>query len=285
MAMLPLNDVFARTWGPRRDASGAPLAMPRDEFWPGAIAGVRATHPGFIFMAEAYWGLEGRLQELGFDYTYDKGIYDALVANDPARVAAHLDGDVAGQSRRVRFIENHDEPRAAQAFSWERHQAAAVLTATVPGMTLYHEGQFDGRKVRLPVQLRRHPKEPLDPRVRSFYETLLRAVSRPAFRGGRWRLLRSREAWPGSNWRGAIAQAWDAGDEGRAIVVVNISDQRGQFFVELASGFAGEGTVELRDLLTGSRFLRDARELARDGLYADLPPQGTMMLEVLRHSA
>ena len=285
MAMLPLNDVFARTWGPRRDASGAPLPGPQDEFWPGAIAAVRSAHPRFIFMAEAYWGLEGRLQELGFDYTYDKGLYDALVANDAGGVVAHLDGDVAAQSRRVRFIENHDERRAAEAFSWERHQAAAVLTATVPGMTLYHEGQFEGRKTRLPVQLRRRPRESLDPRVRPFYETLLRAASKPPFRAGAWRLLRAREAWPGSHWRGCIAQSWNAGAEGRAIVVVNLCDQRGQFFVEVGSGFAGEGTVELRDLLTGARFLRDAKELGREGLYADLPPHGTMMLELLRHSA
>ena len=67
MAMLVLPDVFERTWGRR-----APL------FWPTATQRVRERVPGFIFMAEVYWDLEWTLQQQGFDYAYDKRLYDRL---------------------------------------------------------------------------------------------------------------------------------------------------------------------------------------------------------------
>ena len=54
MAMLLLPEVFQRTWG----LAPAP-------FWPKAIAAVRRDHPGFTFMAEAYWDLEWDLAAAG----------------------------------------------------------------------------------------------------------------------------------------------------------------------------------------------------------------------------
>ena len=75
MAMLALNEVLDETWRhfPAR------LPPPPTEFWEEAIAAVRRVAPEFLFLAEAYWGLEARLQSLGFDYTYDKNVRDALV--------------------------------------------------------------------------------------------------------------------------------------------------------------------------------------------------------------
>ena len=67
MAMLLLPEVFERTWG-RKPAS----------FWPAAISRVREQDPDFCFMAEVYWDLEWTLQQQGFDYTYDKRLYDRL---------------------------------------------------------------------------------------------------------------------------------------------------------------------------------------------------------------
>jgi RNA polymerase sigma-70 factor (ECF subfamily) len=67
MAMLLLPDVFERTWCAR-----APL------FWPKATERVRQAVPGFCIMAEVYWDLEWTLQQQGFDYTYDKRLYDRL---------------------------------------------------------------------------------------------------------------------------------------------------------------------------------------------------------------
>lgn len=80
MVMLVLNEVFAKTWAafPGNDA------MPQTEFWTDAIEAVKESSPEFLFLAEAYWDLEARLQELGFNFTHDKRLYDQLTSNQPA---------------------------------------------------------------------------------------------------------------------------------------------------------------------------------------------------------
>ena len=87
MAMLLEPEVFARTWGERaRPRDGTP---PVDRpFWPDAIARIRQRHPQFLFVAEVYWDLEWALQEEGFDFTYDKRLYDRLRAGRPGRCAS-----------------------------------------------------------------------------------------------------------------------------------------------------------------------------------------------------
>src|SRR2546421_8115441 len=85
MAMLVLNDIFNKTWQhiPAVEERSQ-VSLPSTEFWTSAISAIRQAHPDFLFLAEAYWGLEARLQALGFDYTYDKTLYDKLVARDSA---------------------------------------------------------------------------------------------------------------------------------------------------------------------------------------------------------
>ena len=108
MAMLLLPEVIARTWGGRsQPADGAaPVEAP---FWPEAIAAVQTRRPDFLFLAEVYWDLEWELQQEGFDYTYDKRLYDRLRAGDAAGVRAHLSAGLDFQRRCARFLENHDE--------------------------------------------------------------------------------------------------------------------------------------------------------------------------------
>ena len=102
MAMLMMNDIFERTWGER---VGGP---PGDDYWPTVIPAVKGADPGFVFIAEAYWDLEWALQQQGFDYCYDKRLYDRLVGADAESVRGHLSGDVGYQQGLVSFIENHD---------------------------------------------------------------------------------------------------------------------------------------------------------------------------------
>ena len=149
MAMLMLNDIFERTWGER--AGGKPA----DDYWATVIPAVKAMQPEFRFIAEAYWDLEWELQQQGFDSCYDKKLYDRMEHGDAENVRLHLQADAAYQQGMVRFIENHDEPRAAAAFPDEKGRAAAIVILTLTGTKLLHEGQFEGRKVRLPVFLSR----------------------------------------------------------------------------------------------------------------------------------
>ena len=141
MAMLVLPEVFERTWGIR----SAP-------FWPRATAEVRSQVPDFLFMAEVYWDLEWTLQQQGFDATYDKRLYDRLEHGASPAVRGHLQAALDFQDRLWRFLENHDEPRAAATFAPD-HRAAAVITFLSPGLRFFHQGQREGKRVRIPMHL------------------------------------------------------------------------------------------------------------------------------------
>jgi hypothetical protein len=265
MAMLMTNEVFARTWG----ALAGPA--PETEYWPALIGRAKDANADLLFIAEAYWDMEWTLQQQGFDLCYDKRLYDRL-AHDPAEaVRAHLQADRAYQERLIRFIENHDEPRAAATFGPEQGRAAAVAMSTLEGARLYHDGQLDGRRTRIPVFLGRGPDEPADRALRAFYERLLRAVAESGLRQGAWCLCDC-EGWPDNDsHRRLVAWCWAAGDS-RDLVVINLSDAPAQARVRLPwHDVAGRGWA-LTDRLDGQRFERDGDDVAAEGLYVALGP-------------
>jgi hypothetical protein len=271
MAMLLLNDVFARTW---RSWVGDP---PAEQLWPVVIRQVRERHPEMVFIAEAYWDLEWELQQQGFDFCYDKRLYDRLVHETAASVRGHLAADVAYQHRLLRFIENHDEPRAASALPGPRGRAAAVAIATLPGATLWHDGEFEGRRVRLPVFLARRPDEPVDGDRQAFYRRLVAAVGEERVRDGDWALLEC-HGWPDNTSSDhLLAWSWSRSGAG-AVVVVNLSDAPAQGRVPLPwPALAGNATA-LRDVLAGVVWERDGAELVDPGLFVDLPAGGSHVL-------
>ncbi len=269
MAMLLLNDVFTRTWGDRVGPA------PGSEYWSDVIGAVRAAHPDFLFAAEAYWDLEARLQDLGFDHCYDKRLYDRLLHDGPGPVRDHLGAGVAYQRRLVRFLENHDEPRAAAELASGAERAAAVAIATLPGATLWHEGQFEGWKVRLPVFLGRRPVEPVDEDLRRFHLALLAAA--PPRRRGDW-ALGSATGWPEDpSCDGLLVWGWRDGTD-RTLVVVNDADGPAAARVHPPWDDAAGRSWRLTDLLSGAVFDRDGDEIAGAGLYVQLPPRGWHLL-------
>jgi hypothetical protein len=271
MAMLLINDVFERTWG---DHAGAP---PDDDFWEEVIPAVRKEHPEVLFMAEAYWDLEWTLMQQGFNCCYDKRLYDRLVRGSADGVRLHLSADVEYQERLVRFIENHDEPRAAAAFGEERARAAAVAMTTLPGTRLYHEGQLEGRRVKLPVQLGRGPREEVDPATSEFYRRLLECTRGELMSRGRW-LLCDVEGWPdNASCRNILAWCWKRG-HGRTLVAVNLSDRQSQGMVKLPWPDLAGRSWKLTDLMGGSSFENEGDEIAANGLYVDLSPWGYHVL-------
>ncbi|MGI5452924.1 alpha-amylase [Streptomyces sp. CA-249302] len=273
MAMLLTNDVFERTW------AGLAGPRPQEEFWPTVLAAVRVRHPAMTFVAEAYWDLEWVLQQQGFDFCYDKRLYDRVLTESPEAVRQHLLADEAYQRRLVRFLENHDEPRAAYTMTPAKERAAAVLIATLPGATLWHEGQFTGRRTRLPVFLDRRPDEPADAGLRAFHERLLAAVHRSGMRGGRWRLLDC-TGWPdNATHRNLVASGW-VGPAGRFVAVVNLSDAPAQGRVRLPWPELATATWTLTGLLDGTRYPREGDELIDPGLFVDLEPWGTHVLSI-----
>ncbi len=259
MAMLMLDDVVSATWGQR---AGTP---PERTYWTEVISSVRASDPDFRFVAEAYWDREWDLQQLGFDYCYDKRLYDRLQQGGVGAVGGHLDADPAYQQRLVRFLENHDEPRAAATFAPpEREKACAVAIATLPGLTLWHEGQQDGRTVFVPVFLRRRVTEALDAQLGGWYRRLW-AVA-PAVRDGVWSRC-AVTGWPDN--RSAerlLAWTWSRPD-GFTLVVVNLGSEPADGMVQLAGAATAGGRWRLTDLLEGSEYLRDGDDIGAHGLY------------------
>jgi hypothetical protein len=260
MAMLLLPDIFQRTWG-----------ITPEPFWPKATAAVHARYPAFTFMAEVYWDLEWTLQQQGFDYCYDKRLYDRLRDGHAAPICGHLLAGLDYQDKLVRFLENHDEPRAASAFSWPQHRAAAIITYFSPGLRFFHQGQFDGARLRVPTHLCRGPVEATDPEIAAFYVKLLRVLREThAFRGGGWSQIQPQPAWAG-NWTSGdfVAYAWADDKEGRHLVVINYADSQGQCRLVLPFPEFRGRRVRLADLMGAEVYDRDGSELVDHGLYID----------------
>jgi len=186
-------------------------------------------------------------------------------------VRQHLLADLEYQHRLVRFLENHDEPRAAATFPPAKARAAAVAILTLTGAKLLHEGQFEGRKVRLPVFLARRPAEPADGDLAAFYERLLQEVNRDVFRTGRWRLC-ERSGWPDNvSHLNILTWCWELGGE-RRLVVINFSDAPSQAMVRPPWDDLRGRVWRFSDPLSGEAFERDGDGLARHGLFVSLDP-------------
>jgi hypothetical protein len=229
--------------------------------------------------------MEGYLQQLGFDYTYNKPLYEAICS---AFQGANAEGllnfmRLLGNdflSRGVHFLENHDEERAMNTLGEERQRAAATVLSTLPGVALVHQGQMEGKRERLPVQ-RAVPihQEPVNTPLREFYEGLLKATSIPLFREGRLNVLYS-------NNPSFISYA-RVDEQGKAVVIINTSSHLQKGVVTLMPGLSLKTgiTYELRDLFYDlksteirkqstvlPRYQYNAAHLINQGLYVELGP-------------
>jgi len=276
MAMLMINEIFAKTWGSKAGPE------PAGEFWPAVLGELRTAHPETVLIAEAYWDLEWELQQQGFTFCYDKRLYDRIAAQDANAVRDHLRADVSYQSRLLRFLENHDEPRIAARLSPAAERAAAAAIATLPGATMWHEGQFEGRRVRPPVFLSRRPDEPLDRDLADWYLRLLAAVAQNQVRTGAWRLLEA-TGWPDNqSCRYILAWSWAGnGGIGRHVVVINLSGQQAQGRIPLDWMDLHGRSCRLTDLLGEGVFERNGDELVSPGLFVALEPWQVYLLALI----
>lgn len=267
MAMLILPDVFEKTWGK--------VMKP---FWNAAVNEVRKANPQFTFMAEVYWDREWDLQQLGFDYTYDKRLYDRLRQAVPALIRDHLGASLGYQCKLARFLENHDEPRAAATFPLAMHKAAAVITFLTPGLRFFHQGQFEGHLRRISPHLVRAPNECRNQPLNDFYMRLISVLKNELLHSGDWQLLPVRPAWDG-NWTAESFVAFEWQSDNRIIVVVvNYSDHQSQCYLPLQ--LANQGTVRFLDLTSNDVYDRPAADIERRGLYLDMHPWQSHVFEV-----
>jgi hypothetical protein len=276
LAMLSLNEVFEKTW-----AQFPPTARPpATDFWSEAMAATKRIHPGFLFMAEVYWGLEARLQSLGFDYTYDKELYDLIVRRSPSAVQQRiLSATPHFIAASAHFLENHDELRIASILSSAEHRAAALLILALPGMRLLHDGQLTGAQFKLPVQWSRCYPEDSHPEIGRMYEQLLRIVSNTAIGRGKFAILKPIEAWPGNpTAQNFMLIQWQNELPVFHLAVINLAPHRSQCYAPLAEVLVRFEWV-MKDLLGPEKHNLAGDHLPEEGVYFDLPAHGAQLFE------
>ena len=276
MAMLVLRDIFLQTWGGTWEGGS-------EEFWAAAIDDIRARHPGFLFIAEAYWGLEDWLQLLGFDFTYDKALYDHIVARDVVGLRQRLESSTPDHDHSLHFLENHDEPRAAAAIPDAAYRRAAMaLMACLPGRCLIHDGQVAARRYRHSIHLaRRQPEEPDKDEI-AFYAKLLGAIEGSAVRRGAWQLLQSRPTWAGDDsHHDVFGMFWDGQEGQRSLIVINITGGHSEAHLPLRFfGIAGR-EWQLSDRLSSERYRRNGDDMAGTGLFVRLKPYQAQLFDIV----
>lgn len=303
MAMLLVRDVFTKSWIhlSARPSGGGMVEKPDWEFWTEAISNIKRHHPEFLFMAEVYWGMEAHLQKLGFDYTYDKTLYDRLVARDGVGVQKHalgLPSEVLAHG--AHFLENHDEPRVAallgpvstpagavpevgtprlrSASRLEEYRAAVLVILGLPGLRLLHEGQLTGMRLRTPVQLLRRAVEPADETIARIYEQVLTTLPKTAVGQERGQVLQPRSAWEGNpTAENFILAQWQTRAPEFDLVVVNLAPHRSQCYALLTIENLKAYHWSMVDLLGEERYVRVGEDLQAQGLYLDLPAHGAQL--------
>jgi hypothetical protein len=264
MAMLCLNDIIQKTWGFHFQEVES-ISVPTSEFWTFALKNVKSNHPEFIFLAEVYWNLGAKLQHLGFDYTYDKDLYDKLKGGTAEEIYAHLAADKNYLQRTLKFIENHDERRALDTFGREKSIAAVTIMGTLPGMSLYYQGQFEGEEVKIPVQLRQKQSEDLDTAIQGHYNLLMEYTRQIKSRKCQWSLLNTSNP-------NILSWQWFTPDSTKFyLIIVNYSSFQSQGNVFLSVGERGIiENLNLIDFVNGKEYVRSTSELSQYGLFVDL---------------
>jgi hypothetical protein len=277
LAMLVVKEVFATTWAnfPQE------LPPPAIGFWPRSIPIIKEANPNFLFLAEVYWGLEPFLQSLGFDFTYHKTVYDLLrdgrYGDLQKCLLAYPDTQLAAS---MHFLENHDEARAAAVFPPDKHRAAALVTLGLPGMRMFHQGQLEGRKLKVPAELARWPDEPVNQDIQAMYEKLLGTLKSSAVGQGEFRPLHP-VGWPGNDSeQNFIIIQWQKTPQEFDLIVVNLAFHPSQCRVRLDVASLAEHDWELRDLLGPEVHRRHGPDLHSNGLYLDLPGYGAQLFRV-----
>lgn len=264
MAMLALTSVFQNTW-----MGVVKGEKPEEEFWAAAIKNIKEVKNDFFFLAEAYWDLEWKLQKLGFDFTYDKRFLERLYSNDILGTKTHLMAEDEFQQKSVRFIENHDEVRAISKFGEARSLAAATVISTVKGMKFFFDGQFEGKKIKVPVQLGREPHEKISRSTKAYYEKLLNIISDDVLVKGEWLLIEPNSAAKDNySFERFFSWLWRYENNFR-LVAVNYSDKTAQCRVHIPFTIPNE-IIVLEDLLTGAEYIRSTNEIKSVGLFIEL---------------
>ncbi|MDT8307673.1 MAG: alpha-amylase family glycosyl hydrolase [Anaerolineae bacterium] len=224
-------------------------------FWERARQAVSAVKPGVIWLAESVHvsfirarrrtGLgaysDGELYR-AFDITYDYDVFPQMEAAmaEPAAVGAYLemlrfqDGIYPVNYVKLRYVENHDQPRIMARTSEAQALAWTALAAFNKGAFLIYAGQESGAR-RTPSLFERDPVEWGDYRLQPLLTRLAALKKEPAVREGQ--LYWTSSAAP-------VTGVWQAPSHG-LLGLFNVAGDSGSAGVPLPDG-------AYEDLLSGA---------------------------------
>ena len=129
MAMLVLPEVFERTWGRR--------AQP---FWPDAIKAVREKIPAFASWQKSTGIWSGPCSSRGLIMHMINDSMTGLCEGHARAVREHFYAGTDYQDKLARFLENHDEPRAASTFDQKVHESCCNHNIFITGFKIFPPG-------------------------------------------------------------------------------------------------------------------------------------------------
>jgi len=145
-------------------------------------------------------------------------------------------------------------------------------------MRFYHQGQFDGVRLRWPVQLGRVASETPDPAYRDFYMRLLALANDDAFHSGDWRLLDVEPCGDNSS-VDLVAYRWRA-DSSYKLVVVSLGSGASQCHIPFHDELDLARDYTFHDQLHDAAYERRGEDLAAYGLYVRLEPYRAHLFDV-----
>ena len=268
MAYIILNEPFSKAWETELNSWG--YSRPDKEFWGDAIRNVKAKFPNTIFLAEVYGDYFKNLIAEGFDYTYDKELLDKFKSGHLDNLRGWISYMSEWNQHQCRFLENHDDNRAVEAFggSVTKSLAAALGTYTLPGMRFFFQDQWYGYTNKLDVHLRRSRKEGKSSEAMAFYDKFIPIINDETFKNGDWTNLAvtGNDAWRLMAWK------WSNSSTGeKRLVVVDFSEVKAGGNV-IIPDISGSGDVVIKELLSGTEYTRKAEEMRSSGLTVVIDP-------------
>ena len=94
--------------------------------------------------------------------------------------------------------------------------------ASIPALRLFHDGQLEGKRIHLPLQLVDEPEEDSDTEVLEFCRRVLTVCDGPGFHEGKWNLVEVSHAESNATHDNLLAWLWRDGQR-LELVVVNYS--------------------------------------------------------------
>ncbi|MFO7794505.1 MAG: alpha-amylase family glycosyl hydrolase [Promethearchaeati archaeon] len=264
MAMLVTNEIFKKTWG---DKVGNP---PEKDFWEEIIPRIKNKHRNFKFIAEVYWDMEWKLQQQGFDYTYDEKLYNYIMNESPQSIRNHITAEWEYNKKSLRYIENHDEQRTVKQMGILKSKAAAILALSLPGMGLVHEGQMKGYEIKIPVQLKRRTNEMIKNNVLEFYRTLLAIIKDNDIKKNNWELCNvTQTSQDDQSNKYIISYHWWNAQE-HYLFIINFSENFSNGKIKIPTLNLTSGKLKFKNLFTDEILRYDASEIQNNGFKVEL---------------